>query len=64
MLFRPQYLADTRHHYQPSARRCAIGRTWVDIRHPVKRYSVAEKIANNFRIDSKSAITRVVAVRA
>ena len=63
MSFRAQYLADVRNRFSPSARHCAVGRTWVNItKHPVKRYSVAEKIALNYRIDS-SAITRVLQVR-
>jgi hypothetical protein len=64
-MFKPQYLADSRHQFQPSARRCAIGRTWLNITgRPCKRYSVAEKVAIGFRIDHKNAITRILQVRA
>jgi hypothetical protein len=63
-MFKPQYLVDSRQNYMPSARHCAIGRTWLDItKRPTKRYSVAEKIAHNFRVDRRSVITRVLQVK-
>jgi hypothetical protein len=62
-MFRIQYLADTRHEYQPAARHATRGRVWIDICKPVRRLAVAEQIQRRAMID-KNAFVRVRQVEA
>ena len=58
-MFVVQYLADKRKEYQPSARRAVIGRKWVTVSAPVKRYVVAERTLQRVRTDMPDAFCRI-----